>query len=78
MWKYITKRLLLCLVILLGVSVIIYTLVRMMPTDYIDQKYSAQLGQGTVKQSDIDRMKKLYGLYLPDARVTVKFDKEAK
>ena len=50
----------------------------MMPTDYIDQKYSAQLGQGTVKQSDIDRMKKLYGLYLPDASVTVKFDKEAK
>lgn len=78
MWKYITKRLLLCVIILLGVSVIVYTLVRMMPTDYIDQKYSAQLGQGTIKQSDIDRMKKLYGLYLPDARVKMTFDKEAK
>ena len=49
-----------------------------MPTDYIDQKYSAQLNQGTVKQSDIDRIKKLYGLYAPDARATLKFDNETK
>ena len=76
MWKYIAKRLLLCLLILFGVSVIVYTLVRLMPTDYIDQRYSAQLAQGQVKQADIDRIKKLYGLYMPDARVTLSFDKE--
>lgn len=78
MWKYIAKRLLLCLLILVGVSVIIYTLVRLMPTDYIDTVYSAQLAQGQVKQADIDRIKKLYGLYMPDARVTLSFDKELK
>ena len=78
MWKYIAKRLLLCLLILFGVSVIVYTLVRLMPTDYIDQRYSAQLAQGQVKQADIDRIKKLYGLYMPDARVTLSFDKELK
>jgi len=78
MWKYITKRLLLCIVILLGVSVIVYTLVRMMPTDYIDQKFAPQLATGQIKQADVDRIKKLYGLYAPDARVTIKFDKETK
>lgn len=78
MWKYIAKRLLLCLLILFGVSVIVYTLVRLMPTDYIDQRYSAQLAIGQVKQADIDRIKKLYGLYLPDARVKLSFDKELK
>ena len=35
MFKYIVKRLLISIIILLGVSLIIYTLVRMMPTDYI-------------------------------------------
>lgn len=77
MWKYITKRLLLCLVILFGVSIIVYTLVRLMPTDYIDQKYSAQLANGTMNQSDVDRIKKLYGLYLPNARVVLKFDEDS-
>ena len=78
MWKYITKRLLLCIVILLGVSVIVYTLVRMMPTDYIDQKFAPLLSTGQIKQADVVRIKKLYGLYAPDARVTIKFDKETK
>ena len=34
--KYIVKRLLLSVVILFGVSIIIYSLARMMPTDYVD------------------------------------------
>ena len=37
MVKYIIKRLLLSLLILFGVSVILYVLVRMMPMDYIDK-----------------------------------------
>ncbi len=78
MWKYIAKRLLLCFVILFGVSVIIYTMVRLMPTDYVDKKFAPQLAQGTVTQADINRMKELYGLYVPDARITLKFDKSAK
>ena len=38
MIKYIVKRLLLSVLILFGVSVIIYSLARMMPTDYGDNQ----------------------------------------
>lgn len=62
MLKYIIKRLVISIFVLLGVSIIIYTLVRLMPNDYIDLKYSAQLQAGTIKQSDIDRFKDLYGI----------------
>ena len=50
MLKYILKRLGISVVILLGVSLIIYTLVRLMPADYIDQKYSSQLLQGSITE----------------------------
>lgn len=69
--KYVIKRLLLAVIILLGVSVIIYGLARMMPTDFIDQKYSSAVSQGTMKQADVDRIKELYGLNLPDAYLTI-------
>lgn len=62
MLKYIIKRLLIAIVILLGVSIIIYSLVRMMPTDYIDNKYGEQLNTGSISQEDIDRFKEMYGL----------------
>lgn len=62
MLKYIVKRILLAIVILFGVSLIIYTLVRLLPVDYIDRKFEAQLAQGQVKQEDIDAMKELYGI----------------
>lgn len=63
MFKYIVKRLLLSILILFGVSIIIYTLVRLMPTNYVQQKMLPLLNQGTVKQEDIDAMLKIYGLY---------------
>lgn len=62
MIKYIIKRLLVSLIVLFGVSVLIYTLVRMMPNDYIDNKYHEQLLIGTVSQEQIDAFKALYGL----------------
>lgn len=62
MLKYIINRLFLMIIILLGVSVVTYTLIRMLPTDYIDQKFASQLAQGTVKREDIDRIKEIYGL----------------
>lgn len=74
MFKYIVKRLLISVVILLGVSVIIYTLVRLMPNDYIDEKYKSQLQQGSMTQDDIDGFKKLYGLYNPEAELAITFD----
>ena len=48
MFKYIVKRLLISLLVLFGVSIIIYTLVRLMPNDYIDLKYASQIQQGQI------------------------------
>ncbi len=62
MFKYIVKRLLLAIIILIGVSFIIYALVRMMPMNYVEIKYASQISQGTIKQEDIDRFLDLYGL----------------
>ena len=62
MFKYIIKRLAISIVILLGVSIIIYTMVRLMPTDYVDTKYASQLQSGTINQEDIDHFKALYGI----------------
>ncbi len=76
--KYIVKRLLLSVVILLGVSIIIYSLARMMPTDYVDDQYSSAVAQGTMKQEDIDRIKELYGLAMPDAYLTVKMGENSE
>ena len=44
MVKYCIKRILLALLILLGVSVILYFLVRLMPMSYLEQKLAASLG----------------------------------
>ena len=63
MLKYILKRLGLSILILLGVSLIIYTLIRCMPVSFIDDKI-AQLSQGgaTIPEETVANMKKLYGL----------------
>ena len=63
MLKYILKRLALSVLILLGVSLIIYVLIRCMPVSFIDQKI-AEMNQGgaTIPQETIDSMKTLYGL----------------
>ena len=74
MFKYILKRLGLALVVLLGVSVIIYFLVRLMPTDYLETKFSAQLQQGTITVEQLDEFKKSYGLYMPDAYLDITVD----
>lgn len=62
MFKYIIKRLFISIFVLLGVSVIIYTLVRLMPNDYVDLKFSTQLQTGTITKEDIARFKDLYGI----------------
>ncbi|MCH5351352.1 MAG: ABC transporter permease [Clostridiales bacterium] len=62
MFKYIVKRLLISIVILIGVSLIVYTLVRMMPMNYVQTKYAGQIANGSVQQEDIDRFLDLYGL----------------
>ena len=63
MIKYILKRLGLTVLILLGVSLIIYVLIRLMPVDFIEKKI-AEMNQGgaTIDQATIDNMKSMYGL----------------
>lgn len=62
MLKYILKRLFISIFVLFGVSIIIYTLVRMMPNDYVDTKFSSQLAQGTITLEDLKEFKNLYGI----------------
>ena len=63
MLKYIIKRLALAVLILLGVSLIIYILVRCMPVSFIDSKIAAMnQGGATIPEETIASMKKLYGL----------------
>ena len=74
MFKYVLKRLALSVVVLLGVSVIIYFLVRLMPIDYLENKFSAQLQQGTITHEQLDDFKKRYGLYMPEAYLSFEMD----
>lgn len=62
MWKYIVKRLLLAILILFGVSLLIYMLSILMPADYIDNQTAAALANGSMTQADVMRLKELYGL----------------
>ena len=85
MFKYILKRLGLAIIVLLGVSVIIYFLVRLMPTDYLENKFSAQLQQGTITHEQLDEFKKRYGIYMPEAYLSAElqgyehaFEKDTK
>ena len=74
MFKYVLKRLGLSVIVLFGVSVIIYFLVRLMPTNYIENKFSAQLQQGTITYEQIDEFKIRYGLYMPEAYLEFTYD----
>ncbi len=63
MLKYVLKRLGLSIIILLGVSMIIYFLVRLMPVDFVMRRLS-EMNQGgaTISQETIEEMYKRYGL----------------
>ena len=74
MFKYVLKRLGLSVIVLLGVSVIIYFLVRLMPTNYLENKFSAQIQQGTITLDQLDDFQKRYGLYMPEAYVSFELD----
>jgi peptide/nickel transport system permease protein len=52
----------LALLVLFGVSVIIYALIRLMPSDYVDNMFQSQMQQGRFDQEDLDHMKELYGI----------------
>jgi len=61
--KYIAKRLLYSIFILLGVSLIIYFLIRLMPVDFIQDKINAiNQGGATVSEETVQAMYEMYGL----------------
>ena len=63
MIKYILKRLVQSVFILIGVSMIIYFLIRLMPVDFIQDKINAiNQGGATVSQETVDAMYQMYGL----------------
>ena len=62
MIKYILKRLFISIFVLLGVSIIIYTLVRMMPNSYLDTKFQSHLQQGTITPEQLLEFKMQYGI----------------
>ena len=62
MFKYIIKRLALAVLILLGVSLIIYILVRCMPYDYVTNKIAALQSNTSLDATAIEKMYEMYGL----------------
>ncbi len=63
MFKYIIKRLFMSVFILLGVSMIIYFLIRLMPVDFIQDKINAiNQGGATVSEETVQAMYTMYGL----------------
>ncbi len=62
MLKYILNRLFISIFVLLGVSIIIYTLVRMMPNDYLDIKFAPMLSQGTITIDELNEYKMQLGI----------------
>ena len=62
MLKYILKRLLLAVLVLLGVSLIIYVLVRAMPMDIVTKKIAEINTKGEAPTELIEAMKEQYGL----------------
>lgn len=62
MLKYILKRLGVSFLILLGVSFLLYALLRCMPVDFIQNKVNTISAVESVPQEFIDQMYKTYGL----------------
>ncbi len=63
MVKYIAKRIAYSILILLGVSMIIYFLIRLMPVDFIQSKINAiNQGGATVSEETVNAMYQMYGL----------------
>ena len=63
MLKYILKRLGLAVLILLGVSLILYILIRCMPSNFVENiVLQMSAGGATIPQETIDALYKMYGL----------------
>ena len=63
MVKYIIKRILISVVILLGVSVLLYFLVRLMPVSFIENRYYETHGQSPASEEELYNFLKMYNLH---------------
>lgn len=62
MVKYIIKRLLLAILILFGVSILLYFLVRLMPVNYIENQYYATHQQSAASEEELHAILAYYNL----------------
>ena len=62
MVKYVLKRIGLAIIVLIGVSLIIYFLINSLPVDFVTIKYGQQLTNGDITQEEFDRLKELFGV----------------
>jgi peptide/nickel transport system permease protein len=63
MWKYLLKRFLLMIPTLLGVAIVTFTLIRVIPGDVVELRYSGD--RGAVSQEIIDKERVRIGLDQP-------------
>jgi peptide/nickel transport system permease protein len=63
MWKYLLKRFLLMIPTLLGVAIVTFTLIRVIPGDVVELRYSGD--RGAVSQEIIDKERARIGLDQP-------------
>jgi peptide/nickel transport system permease protein len=63
MWKYLLKRFLLMLPTLLGVAIVTFTLIRIIPGDVVELRYSGD--RGAVSQELLDKERARIGLDQP-------------
>jgi peptide/nickel transport system permease protein len=63
MWKYLLKRFLLMIPTLLGVAIVTFTLIRVIPGDVVELRYSGD--RGAVSQDIIDKERARIGLDQP-------------
>ena len=62
MVKYVLKRILYSILILFFVSIILYLLLRCLPTNYVENQVLSKMTSGNMSEEDFKRILKLYGL----------------
>ncbi|MCH5155321.1 MAG: ABC transporter permease [Clostridiales bacterium] len=62
MVKYILKRVIYSILILLLVSLLLYLIMRMLPNDFVDKTYESQLNSGVMTKEDLHRIKETLGI----------------
>ena len=62
MFKYVIKRVLIGILLLVGVSLLIYMLTLAMPVDYVDRITAQGVASGQMTPEDVQKIKEMYNL----------------